>query len=256
MQVKRAVRVWQRHFTVYTKLYKSSLSLNFVEPALYLGALGLGLGKYVQNIGGQSYVHYIAPGMVAYSAMFAAAYECTYGTYLRMTYQKTFDAQLATPVNLDDLVTGEMIWGATKSVLYGCIIISVISAFGLVRSPLIVLSVPFLFLTGFIFAALSVLYAAAVPGIDYFNYYFTLFTTPIFLFSGIFFPLEGLPDILRDIAFFNPLYHTVNITRGTSAGAFPFRDALWLLVAAGILAPYPYRLMRRRLLIKGGRSPF
>jgi len=147
LKLKKAFRVWQRQFTVYTKLYKSSLALNFAEPVLYLVALGLGLGAFVGEINGVPYMKFIAPGIVASSAMFAAAYECTYGTYVRMTYQKTFDAILATPVNIDDLVAGELLWGASKSALYGTIIIIVISLFGLVDSAYIILAIPVLFLS-------------------------------------------------------------------------------------------------------------
>ena len=111
--------MWQRNFTVYTKLYKSSIALNFVEPMLYLTAMGFGLGAFVHQINGVPYRNFIAPGIIASSSMFAAIYECTYGTYVRMTYQKTFDAILATPVNINDLVAGEIMWGATKSLIYG-----------------------------------------------------------------------------------------------------------------------------------------
>jgi len=155
MNIKRAYRVWQRNFTVYTKLYKSSIALNFFEPILYLAALGLGLGAFVQHINGMPYIQFIAPGIIASSSMFATIYECTYGTYVRMTYQKTFDAILSTPVNLNDLIAGELMWGATKSMLYGSIIIFVISLFGLVDSPLILFAVPMLFITGIIFAEIS-----------------------------------------------------------------------------------------------------
>src|SRR4030042_3698987 len=106
MKLKQAFRVWQRHLTVYTKLYKSSIALNFVEPILYLAALGLGLGAFVNEINGVPYIKFIAPGIIASSSMFAAIYECTYGTYVRMTYQKTFDAILATPANINALVAG------------------------------------------------------------------------------------------------------------------------------------------------------
>lgn len=250
MNLKRAFRVWQRHFTVYGKLYKSSLVLNFVEPVLYLVALGLGLGALVKDIGGKPYINYIAPGIVASSAMFAATFECTYGTYVRMTYQKTFDAILATPVNLDDLVAGELMWGASKSVLYGAIIMTVIYAWGLVSSPMVVLSLPLLFISGLIFAGISVMFSSLVPGIDYFNYFFTLFMTPMFLFSGIFFPLENLPPVALKIAFFTPLYHVVNITRAFSDGQVPLKDMVWMVAAFAVLAPYPFRLMRRRVLKK------
>jgi lipooligosaccharide transport system permease protein len=250
LRLRHAFRVWQRHFKVYTKLYRSSIALNFVEPVLYLAALGLGLGAYVKEIDGMPYINFIAPGIIASSAMFAAVYECTYGSYVRMEYQKTFDAILATPVNLSDLVAGELMWGASKSVLYGSIIIIVISAFGLVFSPLIILTVPFLFAAGLIFAEISMIFVAIVPGIDSFNYFYTLFMTPMFLFSGIFFPLDGLPPLVSKLAFFTPLYHLVNICRSFSGGnpSSAAWDAVWVVAVAVILAPYPFRLMRRRLV--------
>jgi lipooligosaccharide transport system permease protein len=250
LQIKRAFRVWQRHAKVYTKLYLSSIALNFVEPVLYLAALGLGLGAYVKEINGVPYVNFIAPGIIASSAMFAATYECSYGTYVRMTYQKTFDAILATPVNVNDLIAGEMCWGATKSVLYGTIIMIVIAAFGLVASPFLLLVVPLLFLSGLIFAEISLIFTAVVPGIDSFNYFYTLFMTPMFLFSGIFFPISSLPAVVGKIAFFTPLYHLVNICRAFSDGtpAKALWDAAWIVIVVILLAPYSFRLLRRRLV--------
>src|SRR4030066_571636 len=250
MNIKRAFRVWQRHFSVYTKLYKSSIALNFVEPVVYLAALGFGLGAFVKEIDGVPYIKFIAPGMIASSAMFAAIYECTYSTYVRMTYQKTFDAILATPVNIDDLVAGELIWGASKSVLYGTIIILVISLFGLVDSPLIILAIPFLFICGLIFSEISMIFAAIVPGIDSFNYFYTLLMTPIFLFSGIFFPLNTLPPVVSKIAFFTPLYHLVNICRSLASGALSriTGDIIWIFAVVILLAPCSFRLMRKRVI--------
>jgi len=250
LNIKNAFRVWQRNFIVYTKLYKSSIAFNFVEPVLYLVAMGLGLGGLVKEIDGVPYIKFIAPGLIASSSMFAAASECTYATYIRMTYQKTFDAILATPVNLNDLVAGEMLWGATKSAFYGSIITLVIFLFGLVDSPVVILALPVLFISGLIFAEISVVTVAIVPGIDSFSYFFTLLLTPSFLFSGIFFPLDTLPPVVQKIAFFTPLYHLVNICRAFSAGEiYSVRwDILWLIVVAALLAPYPFRLMRRRMI--------
>jgi lipooligosaccharide transport system permease protein len=250
MNIKRSFRVWQRNFTVYTKLYKSSIALNFFEPVLYLAALGLGLGAFVKEINGMPYINFIAPGIIASSSMFATIYECTYGTYVRMTYQKTFDAILATPVNIDDLVAGELMWGATKSMFYGTIIIAVISLFGLIDSAEITFAVPILFLSGLIFAEICLLFVAIVPGIDSFNYFYTLFITPVFLFSGIFFPLDSLPDVIEKIAFFNPLYHLVNICRSFAQGQVFLAewDIVWVLAVVLLLAPYPFRLMRRRII--------
>ncbi|MBI5740733.1 MAG: ABC transporter permease [Nitrospirae bacterium] len=250
MKLKKAFRVWQRNFTVYKKLYLSSIAFNFVEPVLYLVAMGLGLGGLVKDVNGVPYLQFIAPGLIASSSMFATATECSYGTYIRMVHQKTFDAILATPVNIYDLVAGEMMWGATKSIFYGSIIALVISLFGLIDSPSIVFVVPALFVSGIIFAEISLIATALVPGIDYFSYFFTLLLTPSFLFSGIFFPLDTLPPVVAKIAFFTPLYHMVNICRAFSSGSFYMVtwDIVWLIAVAGLLAPYPFRLMRRRMI--------
>lgn len=251
MRIKRILRVWQRHWTVYTKLYKTSFALNFAEPALYLVAMGFGLGAFVPDIHGQPYIHYIAPGIIASSSMFAAVYECTYGTYIRMTFQKTFDAILATPISLDELVAGELVWGATKSVIFGITITIVVALFGLVKSPLILLTIPFIFLCGLIFAQLSVMFAAVVPGIDSFSYFYTLFMTPLFLFSGIFFPLDAMPRIVAHLAFFTPLYHLVNICRELSAGAVlpAVWSMVWITAVVLLLSPFPFKLMRRRIIV-------
>lgn len=250
INLKRAISVWLRNFTVYKKLYKSSMVLNFVEPALYLIAFGIGLSAYLKEINGMPYIKFIAPGIVASSSAFAATYECTYGTYVRMHYQKTFDAILATPVSLNDLIAGEILWGATKSLIYGTIIISVISIAGLVDSWSILLSIPFVFISGILFSEISVITASLVPGIDSFNYFYTLFMTPLFLFSGIFFPLDGLPEIVKDLAFFNPLYHMVEIMRAFSSGktGFSLSHIIWLIVACLFLIRLPFRLMRRRMI--------
>jgi len=182
--------------------------------------------------------------------MFATVSECTYGTYIRMTFQKTFDAILATPVNFVDLIAGELMWGATKSLIYGTIVMIVISLFGLVDSVQIFFAMPILFLSGLIFAEISIIAVAIVPGIDSFSYFFTLLVTPSFLFSGIFFPLDTFPAVVKNIAFFTPLYHIVNITRAFAGGAFLDAgwDIVWVIVVAVLLAPFPFRLMYRRMI--------
>ena len=250
MKIRRAWRVLQRHWTVYTKLYKSSFALNFIEPVLYLLAMGMGLGMFVADINGQSYIKFIGPGIIASSSMFAAVYECTYGTYIRMTFQKTFDAILATPVNIDDLIAAELAWAAVKSVIYGVTIMIVVALFGIVDSWLLVLAVPCIFLCGLIFAEISMITTALVPGIDSFSYFYTLFMTPLFLFSGIFFPVDTLPRAVAGVAWFTPLYHLVNICRAFAAGkvAVVLGSVVWIAVVAVVLALVPFRLMRRRVI--------
>jgi lipooligosaccharide transport system permease protein len=168
-----------------------------------------------------------------------------------MTFQKTFDAILATPVNLDDLVSGELMWGATKSVIFGITIMMVIALFGLVDSWRIVLAIPFIFLGGLIFAELSVVFCAIVPGIDSFSYFYTLFMTPLFLFSGIFFPLDAMPHLVSNLAFLSPLYHLVNICRSFSAGDISpvIGNMVWLVVVVALLAPLPFRFMKKKIVV-------
>ena len=129
------IRVLQRHLTVYAKNWRVSVSLNFIEPLLFITALGIGLGVYVQPMEGLPYLNYLAPGIIASSAMYATCYECTYGTFVRLEYQKTFQAMVATPLSMDDVILGEMLWGTFKSMMYATIILLVITALGLVASP-------------------------------------------------------------------------------------------------------------------------
>lgn len=252
MNIKRAIRVWQRNATVYGKLYRSSLALNFFEPMLYLIALGYGLGGFIKEINGLSYIEFIAPGIIMSSAMYAASYECTYGTYVRMEYQKTFDAILATPILFSELVLGEMLWGATKSLIYGTIILFVMLLFGLVKDFQVLFLVPYIFVCGIIFANLSLIATALVPGIDSFNYFYTLLLTPLFLFSGIFFPIEDMPSIITELSLLNPLSHLVNISRILFYGSINENfiiESIYVLLFLIVLVPLPFILLRRRYLL-------
>ncbi|OAT80303.1 ABC transporter permease [Desulfotomaculum copahuensis] len=247
--------VWQvlrRHLIIFGRNWKVNISFNFFEPLLYIAALGMGLGAYVKPMEGLPYLNFLAPGLVASSAMFATSYECTYGTFVRMEFQKTFQAMVATPVSMDDVITAEILYGAFKSTLYGSVILVVILVLGLVSSPWALLVPPVLAVAGLLFAELSMLWTGLVPNIDNFNYFFSLIMTPLFLFSGVFFPLSGLPRLVREAAWLSPLYHLVNLVRSLVLGqinpglAWEF---IWLLALAVAIFPLPLYLMRR-LVIK------
>ena len=245
-------RVFKRHLIVFSRNWKVNITFNFIEPFLYLIALGIGLGAYVQPIEGLPYLKYLAPGLVVSSAMFAASYECTYGTFVRMEFQKTFQAMVTTPISIDDVIAGEIIYGAFKSTLYGIIFLLVTLVLGLVASPWVFLMPFLLALAGLFFAIISIIWTGLVPRIESFNYFFTLIMTPVFLFSGIFFPLSGLPQFIQKIAWFNPLFHVTNLSRGLILGPLGqglWLDLLWLLVFTILLFPLPIYLMRR-LVIK------
>ncbi|MDR7868919.1 MAG: ABC transporter permease [Sporomusaceae bacterium] len=246
-----ALKVLNRHLRVFGRTWQHSAMFNVIEPLLYLAAFGFGMGALVQEIEGMSYLEFLAPGMVALSAMYAATFECSYGTFVRLHYQKTFLAMLSGPVTARDVILGELLYGTLKSALFGTVILAVVAALGLIRSPQ-ALAVPLLLaLQGAVFAALAMWYTAYISNIDYLNYYVTLAVLPFFLFGGLYFPVSALPAWVQAANYLNPLYHSVEICRALALGQAT--AGLWLhvgfLAAIGVLVlPAPLRLMEKRLI--------
>lgn len=253
-----AFRVWQRNVTIFRKYWVSGLFPNFIEPLVYLAALGLGLGAFIQQggIDGRSYVQYIGPGLLASNAMFAASFESTFNTFVKLRFDRIYDAIITTPVNAEDIIAGEYLWAGTRSALYGtgflAMLVGLGLAFGepLVTSPWALLIPPMLLLIGIMFSVMGTLFTSMITHIDLFAYYFTLVVTPLFLFSGIFFPVENFPAPVPQVAWFTPLYHAVNVCRELATG--PSSDVLvdiaWIFVFTGALALIPVQIMRRRLI--------
>jgi lipooligosaccharide transport system permease protein len=243
--------VWRRDVRNFSKLWRGALLPTFLDPLFYLVAMGFGLGTYLATIQGIPYKDFIAPGLVASAAMWAAAFETTYNVYIKMEENRLYDALIATPVEVPDLVTGEITWAATRSVIYGSSFLIVIALFGLVSSWWALAIPPFLLLGGACFAVIGVGFTALIPKIDLYSYFFTLFITPMFLFSGIFFPLTKLPGALEVVAWFTPLYHLVNLMRELATGPdflSVFGNAAWLTVLTLLLFPVPVVKMRQRLV--------
>jgi lipooligosaccharide transport system permease protein len=246
-----ALRVWRRNMRVFAKVWKGALLPQFFDPLFYLVALGFGLGTYVALKNGMSYREFVAPGLCGSAVMWAASFEVTYNDYIKMEEARLYDAVLTTPIEVEDLVTGELLWAATRSLVYGTSFLIVVAALGLVSSPWAIAMPPFLLLGGLCFGVIGLAFTALVPKIDLYSYFFTVFITPMFLFGGIFFPYDKLPDWAQTIAWFTPLYHLVNITRGLATGpdvGAIAGNAAWLLVVTLALFAIPVRAMRRRLV--------
>ncbi len=248
----RVFKIWFRNKDVFMKTYKTNFLPSLLEPILYLVAFGLGLGGFVQTINGEPYVNFIAPAIVTVSMMYSAFYECTYASFVRMYFQKTFDAIIATPVNIEEVITGEILWGATKSLINSSIVLAVITAAGLVSSPLFLLVPLVAFLVGFLFAAIAMCFTAIVPNIDAFNYPAFLFITPMSLLSGTFFPLTAMPQIVQTIAHIVfPLTNAVTITRALTLGNIETSilfSLAWMLIVAPIFFILAINLMKNRLI--------
>ncbi len=251
----RFIRVWNRNLLVYRKIWLVNFLVPLLEPLLYLTAFGVGLSAFIEHVPYRGrelpYIAFITPALLSITMMYNSFFENTYASFVRMYYQKTFDAMMATPLSIDEIITGEIAWGATKSVIATAIMLAVVSLFGLVEYPHGLLILPLSFLGGIAFGTAAMVFTGIVPSIDMFNLPIFLFITPMFLFSGTFFPIESLPGWAQTLSSALPLTHLVNLCRALCLGELP-DDMLWgvvyLFVFFAVLFPVALMAMRRRLI--------
>src|SRR5579859_1522111 len=185
---RQVMRVWWRHVLVWVRSYRTSILLNFVEPITILLALGVGLGSYVHQINGMSFLQFIAPGLVSVTAMQSTSFDALFGTYNSLNENRVYPSMITSPLTPDDLVGGTLLWEATRATVFGGIFLIIVAVFGLVHSWTVLLVLPLLALTGVLFAAPAMAVATVATAFDQLFYYITLIITPMFMFSGIFFP--------------------------------------------------------------------
>jgi len=247
----RFVPVWRRNLLVWRKLAAPSLLGNLADPLIYVLGLGYGLGSMLPQVGGVPYIAFLAAGMVCSSTMNSATFEAMYSAFSRMHVQRTWDAIMMAPLDLDDVVLAELVWAATKSVLSGAAILAVVWLLGLTHSLLSLWVLALVPLVGVAFGALALVITAMARSYDFFMYYFTLIITPMSLLCGVFFPIDQLPAAFQAVAAFLPLTHAVAIARPLLLGEIPGQLALHALVLLAYAAAGFYAaavLFRRRLL--------
>jgi lipooligosaccharide transport system permease protein len=251
----KSIQVWRRNRDVFFTTWKTNFIPPFLEPILYLTAMGLGFGILIGQVEYQGnlydYAKFLAPGLIAISIMYSAFFECTYGSFIRMHYQKTFDAIIATPLSIEDVIVGEMLWGATKALLNSTIVLGVVVVAGLADFPGFFLVPIVAFMGGLMFAAIAMVFTALVPNIDSFNYPFFLLITPMFLFSGTFFPLTVLPEWGQSIAQGLPLTHVTTMIRDFSFDTYQAMDLVGLIYIAALTAItflVAVKMMKKRLI--------
>ncbi|MFZ5765637.1 MAG: ABC transporter permease [Thermodesulfobacteriota bacterium] len=227
----RFLTVWNRNILVWRKHIMATLIGNLGQPLLFLLAMGYGLGREVDPIDGLTYLQYLGPGLAASAVMYGAAFETTYGSYTRLAVQKTFEAILMTPLDITDIALGEIIWGASKGLLSGLIMIAALPLFGVWPSLWTLLLVPVLFVAGVFFAAFGLIMTARAGNYEFFNYFVSLVLTPLFLFSGIFFPLASITEPTRTVLALLPLTPVVTLSRMLCHGRI---NEPWLLKLAGL----------------------
>jgi lipooligosaccharide transport system permease protein len=235
-------RVFEHRLLAYRRTFRSSIFTSFVTPALFLAAMGLGLGSYVDNgntssLGGMSYLVFLAPGLLAAATMNSSAFEATFPVMGGLIWSRIFHAMYAAPISARDIALGNLAFIAARLTLIATVFTLVIVAFGAAESPLIVLAIPAAVLTGMAFAAPIAAFSATQKTPIKFNALFRFVITPLFLFSGTFFPVSSLPPVMQVVAWFTPLYHGVSLTRGLSLGTIS-QDPLAALVDVVFLATF------------------
>src|SRR5580765_7020168 len=254
-------RVVELRAMQYRRTFRASIFSSFLNPVLFLLAMGVGLGTYVdrsgsatQALGGLSYLQFLAPGLLAATTMQAAAFESMFPIMAGLTWQKVFHAMYATPITPRDIVVGNLVWIAIRLTTIAAIFTIVMTQFGAAASPLIVLAIPAAVLTGLAFATPIAAFAATQRTPEKFNAIFRFGITPLFLFSGTFFPISNLPPLIQPLAWLSPLWHGVELCRGLAFGTI--RDEpLLALVHIAVLTSltvvglwWAFRTVSRRLV--------
>jgi len=251
VSIPHALAVWRRNAAMYRRTWMLNILPNFFEPVFYLVSIGIGVGAYIKRMDGLSYAGFLAPGLICVAAMNGASFEVTYNIFVRLTFEKAYDAMLTTPVEPDDVLAGEILWALTRASIYGGCFFVVIALFGLAPMPSALLAVPVIPLSGLLFAAVGISFSLRIPTIDMFSFYFTLFLTPLFLFSDVFFPLkERLSGAWLWVAEVLPLLHPVRLARAAFRGdvsLVALWDLAYILAVSTLLLGWSRRAVRRRL---------
>ena len=225
---------------------------NFADPLMYLIVLGYGLGRFVGQVEGMTYMAFLASGVICTSAVNSASFEGMYSAYTRMEVQQTWLGMLATPIGVAEVVFGEILWAATKSVISVGAILIVAALLGLVENIGALMILPVAFLTGLCFSSLALLVTSSAKSYDFFLYYTTLFITPMVLLSGVFFPIDTLPSLVQWVAKVLPLYHAISLVRPLMTGGeiTSVFMHVFILIAFGSVAAFIATCKIKKRLIK------
>lgn len=245
--------VFLRNLYSYKRFVVPTFLVSLVEPVFYLVTFGVGMGAYVGYFGGQPYLHFLVPGVLASSVMLSSTFECLYGTFVKMVHEKIYDSLIATPVSAEDAVAGDIAWGTFRGLVSGTLMMTVAVAMGVfpVSFGSLVLLLLLMVFVGFLFSSLAMIVTSFSPSFDFFNYYTELIITPMLFFSGVFFPLDRFPAWMKTLADFLPLTHAVRISRAVFTGecdAGLIKNFLVILVLEIIAFSIAVRTMKKRLI--------
>jgi lipooligosaccharide transport system permease protein len=249
----RIAYVFLRNLYSYKRFVLPTFLVSLVEPLFYLVTFGIGMGAYMGAFGGQPYLHFLVPGVLATAAMMSSSFECLYGTYIKIVHERVYDSLVATPVSADDAVAGDIAWGSFRGLISGGLMMIVALVMGVApaaawRAAALVV---FMIFVGVLFGSLAMIVTSISPSFDFFSYYTELVITPMLFFSGVFFPLDHFPAWMKVLAEFLPLTHAVRVSRAVFTGsAAPGLgwSLLLLVVMAAAAFLVSIRMMRKRLI--------
>jgi len=261
-RAQRLLAVIRRHWIVYSSTFLANALPAFLEPVLFLTALGFGLGSYVADgVHGFPLGAFMGPGALAMTAMFTAAFETSYGSFVRLVYQKAYDGMLATPLSVGDVFLGEILWCGCKGVLFTSIVLAVFTVFGGAFAEWAqlfqwsALAIPLVGgVCSMLFGALGLHVTSITRNMSNFNFFITGLLTPMSLFSGMVFPVADLPAGVRQLAYALPLFHVTELNRLLLFGPEHCVDFVWvcplyLLVVTPLLSWSGVRVMRKRIVV-------
>ena len=249
----RIYYVFLRNLISYKRFIFTTFLVSLGQPFFYLITFGIGMGAYMGQFGGKPYLYFLVPGVLISSVMLSSAYECMYGTFVKMIHEKLYDSLIATPISCEDAIAGDIAWGMFRGLISGVLMLVVALLMGVLPISIInfMLLLLLMIFVGILFSSLSMIVTSFAPNFDFFSYYSELILTPMLFFSGVFFPLDKFPHWMKVFAQFMPLTHAVNISRSIFSGrvseglAFNF---LVLIILEVITFYLGLKLMKRRLI--------
>jgi len=249
----RIYYVFLRNLISYKRFIFTTFLVSLGQPFFYLITFGIGMGAYMGAFGGKSYLYFLVPGVLISSVMMSSAFECMYGTFVKMIHEHLYDSLIATPVSAEDSIAGDIAWGTFRGLVSGVLMLVVAIMMGVFPVSIVnlILLLILMVFVGVLFASLSMIVTAFAPNFDFFSYYSELVLTPMLFFSGVFFPLDKFPAWMKVFAQFMPLTHAVNISRAIFLGTYSRELILNFLIlfVMEVIAFYAgIKLMKRRLI--------
>jgi len=248
---RRLYSVWFRHMRVYTKHLFSNGFPPFLEPLIFLVGIGLGLGRFIETMDGLQYIVFLGTALPVTAAMWTSAFECSFGTFIRLEFEKVYDGMLAAPLTAENLIVGEIIWAGTKGLFFSLSVTVILLLFKIVHLPHALLGPAVGFLTGLMFGCLSLYITSFVKTINHFNFYMTGLLSPMFFFSGVVFPTSELPRVVRPFAEVVPLTHSVQLVRAVVLSNYRLRhlgDLAYIVVFIAVVGYLAVRRLTKRLV--------